>query len=103
MWFKQKSLGCRVLIKPTITKKTESGLITVIDDRRAVVDANKGVIVAKGDRCNSEFGEKEVGDTVYYSKYGAKVIKHGDSSDELDNLYILCNDEDVLLALDEAE
>jgi co-chaperonin GroES (HSP10) len=35
----------------------------------------------------------QVGDEVYYAKYGAKVLKDEDTGE----LYIICNDEDVLV------
>lgn len=98
--FKTKSLGHRVLIKPRVTKETESGILLHFDDRRAAIDSDKGTVVAIGPQAYKDFGDGEpwiaVGDFVFYAKYGAKVIK----DEENDELYILCNDEDVLLSVE---
>ncbi len=98
--FNQKSLGHRVLIKPDVEKETDWGFQMVTSDRRAAIDSDKGTVVAVGDQAYKEFGDGTpwvaVGDYVYYAKYGAKVIKDKDSED----LYIICNDEDVLLSLE---
>src|SRR4051812_26615874 len=98
--FKVKSLGHRILIKPRVEKTTASGIVLHFDDRRAAIDSDKGSVVAIGDQAYKDMGDGtpwiEVGDFVYYAKYGAKMIKDEDS----DDIYIICNDEDVLLALE---
>ncbi len=98
--FNQKSLGHRVLIKPRVEKQTASGIVLHFDDRRAAIDSDKGTVVAVGPQAYKDFGDGTpwvaVGDFVYYAKYGAKVIK----DEEADELYIICNDEDVLLGLE---
>ena len=98
--FNQKSLGHRVLIKPQIEKQTASGIVLHFDDRKAAIDSDKGVVVAVGPQAYKDFGDGtpwvDVGDFVYYARYGAKVIK-----DETDGeLYMICNDEDILLVVE---
>ena len=96
----EKSLGHRVLIKPQVEKVTDWGFALQTSDRRAAIDSDKGVVFAIGPQAFADFGDGqkwvEVGQTVYYSKYGAKVIKDEGTED----FYILCNDEDVLLAVE---
>lgn len=98
--FKKESLGHRVLIKPQIEKETEWGFSLVTTDRRAAIDSDKGYVVAVGPQAYKDMGDGtpwvQEGQFVYYAKYGAKVIKDEDT----DDLYIICNDEDVLLALE---
>lgn len=97
--YKERSLGHRVLIKPDVEKETDWGFKLTTSDRKAAIDSDKGTVVAMGPQAYMEFGDGskwvEVGDYVYYSKYGAKVIK----DDETGDLYIICNDEDVLLSI----
>ena len=98
--FKERSLGHRVLIKPEVEKETDWGFALTVSDRKAAMDSDKGHIVAMGPQAYKDYGDGskwvEVGDYVYYAKYGAKVIK----DDETGDLYIICNDEDVLLGLE---
>src|SRR5687767_6402913 len=101
MKFRSETLVHRVILKPFITKKTASGIIIAKDERKQAVDSDKGEVFMIGPKAWKDFGCDEfpvkVGDTVYYAKYGAKVLK-----DEVkDELYIICNDEDILVGYEE--
>ena len=99
MKFRKETLGFRILIKPAIEKKTASGIIVAKDDRRQAVDADRGVVFMIGKDAWKDYGMDhpvKVGDTVIYAKYGAKVIK----DEENDELYIIANDEDILVGIE---
>lgn len=100
MKFRRETLVHRVLIKPFIETKTASGIIVAKDERKQAIDSDKGTILMFGDKAWKDFGcdtpPVKVGDTVVYSKYGAKVIK----DDETEELFIICNDEDVLVGIE---
>lgn len=97
MKFRPETLVHRVLIKPFVEKKTASGIFIAKDERKQAIDSDKGEVFMIGPEAWKPFGCKippvKIGDQVIYSKYGAKVIK----DDETDELYIICNDEDVLV------
>lgn len=106
--YKEKTLGHRVLIKPFLNKKTttDSGIVFRLDvnDRQAAIDSDRGTVVAIGPQAYKDYGDGtpwiEVGDFVYYSKYGAKVIKDEQAENDEDKIYVICNDEDVLLGME---
>lgn len=96
--FKPETLGFRVLIKPSILgKKTESGIMIATDERTQATNSDKGEVLAIGSEAWKTYGFKEppvkVGDMVFYAKYGCKTIKDEDT----DDLYIIANDEDILV------
>lgn len=96
MKFLPETLGFRILLKPDIITKTESGIVIAKSERKQAIDADKGVIVGIGPEAFKALkvdNPFKVGDTVIYAKYGAKVIK----DEEADELYIICNDEDILV------
>lgn len=97
MKFLPETLVHRVIIKPNIETKTKSGIVIAKDERRQAVDSDRGEVFMIGPKAWKDFGcEKppvKVGDKVYYAKYGAKVLK----DEETDSLYIICNDEDILV------
>ena len=101
MKFRRETLVHRVLIKPFIEKQTKSGIVIAKDERRQAIDSDKGTVFMIGPEAWKDFGcEKspfQVGDTVVYSKYGAKVIK----DDETEELYIIANDEDLLVGIED--
>jgi len=90
--------GHRVLLKPDIKTKTESGIVLHYDERRAANECDTGIVIAIGPTAWMGFGDGrpwcKVGDRVYFSKYGAKVLK-----DE-DDFYVICNDDDILAIVD---
>ena len=99
MKFRKETLGFRILIKPFIEKKTASGIVIAKDERRQAVDADKGIVFMIGKDAWKDYDidtPVKVGDTVIYAKYGAKVIK----DEENDELYIICNDEDILVGIE---
>ena len=100
MKFKAETLVHRVIIKPETIKTTKKDTIldlSAISDRTQAVNSDRGVIFMIGPKAWKDFGCEtppvKVGDKVYYAKYGAKVLK----DDTTDELYIICNDEDVLV------
>lgn len=98
MKFRPETLGFRVLIKPEILPKKSAGGIdlTALDDRNQAVNSDRGEIIAIGVEAFKAYGFEnpyKVGDLVFYAKYGAKTIKDKDTQD----LYVLANDEDILV------
>ena len=100
MKFRPETLVHRVIIKPFVTgKKTASGIVLATDERMQAVNSDRGEVFMIGPEAWKAFGcitpPVKVGDHVYYSKYGAKVLKDTDNED---NFYIICNDEDILVS-----
>lgn len=97
MKFRAETLVHRVVIKPFIQKQTESGILIARDERSQAVNSDRGEIYMIGPKAWKDFGLDEppvkVGDMVYYAKYGAKVLK----DEKTEELFILCNDEDILV------
>ena len=97
MKFKPETLVYRVILKPFVQKETKAGIILAQSERSQAVNSDKGTILAIGPKAWKDFGHEDspfnVGDLVYYAKYGAKVLKDEDTGD----LYIICNDEDLLV------
>ena len=99
MKFKPETLVHRVILKPYILPKKSAGGIdlSALEDRMQAVNTDKGKVLMFGPKAWKDFGCGEppvqIGDNVYYSKYGAKVIK----DEETGELFILLNDEDILV------
>lgn len=95
--FKPETLVHRVILKPFIEKVSKGGIVIATDDRWQAINTDKGTVFMFGPKAWKDFGCEEppvqIGDEVFYSKYGAKVIK----DEEADELYIICNDEDILV------
>lgn len=103
MKFKQATLVHRVIIRPytLIKEKAKTGGVidlSQVDDRAHAINSDRGEIFMIGPEAWKDFGcdtpPFKKGDKVYYAKYGAKTLKDRLTGD----LYILCNDEDVLVA-----
>lgn len=97
MKFRQDTLVDRVILKPLVLGKTSKGGIFIPSDpRRQAIDSDKGVVFMVGPECwkDSKKQPVKVGDSVYYSKYGAKVLLDPENED---NFWILCNDVDILV------
>lgn len=102
MKFNQNSLDVRVILKPYILpKKSASGIdLSAVSDRTQAINTDKGEIFMIGPNAWHESPVKpdlKPGDMVYYSKYGAKVLK----DEKTDELYIICNDLDILAGYSE--
>ena len=101
MKFRAETLVHRVLIKPFIEKTTKGGIIISRDERSQAISSDKGEVYMIGPEAWKAFGctkaPVKIGDKVYYAKYGAKVLKDEETSE----LYIICNDEDVLVGYGE--
>jgi len=94
--FNQKSLGRRVLLKPKIEKETKSGIVIARDERTQAINTNQGEVFMIGPACWEDYETKpevNVGDQVYYARYGAMTIK----PDGMEDFLVLCNDEDILV------
>ena len=97
MKFRQETLVHRVILKPAIVKKTESGIIVASSDRMQATNSDRGEVVMIGPEAWKDFGCKKppvkVGDKVVFSKYGAKILKFKED----DEIYLIVNDEDILV------
>lgn len=98
MKFKESTLVHRVILKPFIVKKSKGGIdLSAISDRTQAINTDKGEVFMIGPKAWKDFGcdvaPVKVGDTVYYAKYGAKILK----DEKEDQLYIIINDEDILV------
>ena len=95
--FLPDTLVHRVILKPFVEKVSKGGIVIASDERMQAVNTDQGEIVMFGKQAWKDFGCDEPpfkpGDKVYYSKYGAKVIKPEGAED----FFILCNDEDILV------
>ena len=99
MQFREETLVHRVLLKPQIETKTASGIVLARDERSQAITSDKGTVFMIGPKAWADFGCEvppvKIGDTVYYAKYGAKVLKDGE------DFYVICNDEDILVGYTE--
>lgn len=96
MLFREDTLGVRVILKPHIETETESGIVIARDERTQAINTDKGTVFMIGPEAWYDKPSKpnlKAGDTVYYAKWGAKVLKDEKTND----FYILCNDEDILV------
>ena len=94
MKFLQETLAERVILKPFIEKTSKGGIIISRDERSQAINTDKGEILMIGPSAWYDLPQKPAlkpGDKVYYSHYGAKVIKVDDE------FFIICNDRDILL------
>ena len=99
MKFNPNTLGHRVVLKPFIEKESKGGIVLARDERTQAINTDKGTILHIGTSCWFDKPEKpslKPGDKVFYAKYGAKLIKDEDTGE----LYILCNDEDILVGFE---
>ena len=98
MKFRPETLVHRVIIKPQIEKVSKGGIVITRSERNQAINTDRGTIFMFGPQAWKAFGCEQspvqIGDEVYYSHYGAKVLKDEDNGD----LYIICNDEDVLVS-----
>jgi len=96
------SLGQRVVIKPLVEKVSKGGIVISRDERSQAINTDQGTIFMIGPQAWYDLPEKpdvKVGDKVYYSKYGAKVIK----PEGYDDFLLICNDIDILVAYKDGE
>lgn len=103
MKFRAETLVHRVIIKPEIETVTKGGIVVARSERDQAITSDKGTVFLFGPQAWKAFGCDEppvkVGDKVYYAKYGAKVLR----DEETKELYVICNDEDVLVGYTEKE
>ena len=101
MKFRPETLVHRVLIKPKIETETKTGIILARDERSQAINSDTGTIFMIGPMAWKDFKCEtppvKVGDQVFYAKYGAKVLKDERTGD----LYVICNDDDVLVGFEE--
>ena len=97
MKFKPETLVHRVILKPHIEKTSKGGIVIARDERTQAINTDRGTVFMFGPKAWKDFGCKnapvKVGDEVFYSRYGAKILKDEDTGE----LYIICNDEDILV------
>lgn len=97
--FRQSSLGNRLILKPLIEKTSKGGIVIARDERSQAVNTDQGVVYMVGPECWYDLPTKpdvRPGDRVYYSKYGAKVLK----PDGFEDFLIILNDTDILLVFE---
>lgn len=101
MKFKAETLVHRVILKPHIEKESKGGIIIARDERTQAINTDKGTILMYGPQAWKDFGCMSPpvypGDKVFYARYGAKVLK----DEETGELFVLCNDEDILVGYQE--
>ena len=95
MKFRPETLVDRVILKPFVLK-SDGGIILSTNPRMDAVHSDKGEVFMVGPDAWGSGKKKpvKVGDTVFYAKYGAKVIV---DPDDKETFYILCNDVDILV------
>jgi co-chaperonin GroES (HSP10) len=97
MKFKESSLAERVVLKPLIEKVTKGGIVIATSERNQAINTNQGVVHMIGPMAWYDLPQKpdiKVGDKVYYSKYGAMVLKTEEE------YFVLCNDKDILVGFE---
>lgn len=104
-----KVTGCRVLVKPlniedldpTYRRAKQAGLLlTDMDERKAKVHAEKGIILELGPKVNPDYVEgARVGDVIGFTKFGGKFVKDKPEDDEL----LVINDEDIICVFKETK
>ncbi|SRR5260221_2915731 len=94
--FNESSLAERVILKPLIEKMSKGGIAMVRDERSQAINTNQGEVLFIGPMCWYDLPQKpdvKIGDKVFYSKYGAMVLK----PEGVENFLVLCNDKDILV------
>ena len=101
MKFRSETLVHRVIVKPKIETETKSGILLARDERSQAINSDTGTVFMVGPKAWEDFKcdtpPVKPGDKVFYAKYGAKVLK----DEETEELYIICNDEDILVGYEE--
>jgi len=101
MKFRPETLVHRVIIKPKIETETASGIVIARDERSQAINTDQGTVWMIGPLAWKDFKCEtppvSIGDKVYYSHYGAKVLKDERTGD----LFVICNDEDILVGYEE--
>lgn len=88
----------RILLKPETESVSKGGIVIPKSDKELALEAETGEVVAIGDTAFEAFGYKKgeapikVGDKVWFARYGARRIQFTDDP----QVYIACNDEDIL-------
>jgi co-chaperonin GroES (HSP10) len=98
MKYRQDTLDVRIILKPyVLPKKSDGGIdLSAVSVRSQAINTDKGEILMIGPNAWHDSPTKpnlKKGDKVYYSKYGAKVLQ----DEETNELYIICNDQDILV------
>lgn len=113
MALKIKAVGFRVIVKADpVEKKTDSGIVLAVDERRESAASQKGTVVEIGPMAwkNTLYGYGlpdwkpwcEVGDRVYFARYAGKRIVDDQGPNKEPDVYFVLNDEDVqCIILDE--
>lgn len=92
--FNKETLAERVILRPFVETVSKGGIVISRDSRSQAINTDKGEVFMIGPSAWFDLPKKpelKVGDKVYYSHYGAKLLeKDGD-------MYIICNDSDILV------
>ena len=102
MKFLVESLANRVLLKPYIETVSKGGIVLSRDSRSQAINTDRGEIVAIGPEAWYDLPTKpalKVGDKVFYSHYGAKILRNESQpeTNATDSYFIICNDVDILV------
>lgn len=99
-----KPVGHRVLVEVKVKKESKGGIVIVTDEKAARVHMETGILRAVGPNAWKAFDGGEpwakVGDHVYFSKFGGKMVKDPNSDSDESEFFIL-NDEDILGLIEE--
>lgn len=101
---KWRPVGYMVLVKPDFETKTASGLLLAhVSDREGIAAVDTGVVVDIGPTAWRAYDNGEpwckVGDRICYARFGGKIVKVPDQTD--DEKLVLIADGDVRLVLEE--
>ena|SRR3990167_373253 len=102
MKFLVETLGSRVILKPFVETMSKGGIAIARDTRSQAINTDRGEVVAIGPQAWYDLPSKpelKTGDKVYYSHYGAKILRNEAQSDSnaSDAFFIICNDTDILV------
>lgn len=99
-----KPVGHRVLVEVVMEKTSKGGIVLYTDERSERIHMEHGYLRAIGPNAWKAFDDGEpwaqVGDHVYFSKFGGKMVKDPYNPSENSNWFIL-NDEDILGIVEE--
>ena len=101
-----RAVGHRVLVKPfEVEKESKGGIIMVKDEDREFAAQEYGTVVDIGPNAWKSFDDgtpwANIGDQIIYSRYGGKIVREPGTTD-INDRYVVLNDEDVLAILERA-
>lgn len=102
---KYQPLGYRILLKVSIETKSAGGILIAQNERLAKAAIEHGEIVAIGPTAWKAYDDGQpwanIGDKVYFSKYGGKIVDLPDLPNTDDEYYIIIDDSNLLMRIGE--